>query len=139
MLTDYDNLPEFIPGLLQSHYKRIAKNRVQVLQKGAVKVFIFHVRMESLLEMEETPNQRIIFKQLEGDFVSYDGEWNFSATTDGTLLSYKARLAFKPFVPMLLAKSVLHNDLEEKFVAIEQEAIKGKYKDACPACTTCMH
>jgi ribosome-associated toxin RatA of RatAB toxin-antitoxin module len=126
MLTDYDDLPKFIPGLLESHYQRIAKNRVRVMQVGEVQVFIFHVQMESLLEMEETPNQRILFRQIKGDFVSYGGEWDFSGNADGTLVSYDAALSFKPYVPVLLARSILENDVKEKFAAIAQEAIARK-------------
>jgi ribosome-associated toxin RatA of RatAB toxin-antitoxin module len=122
MLTDYDGLPRFIPGLLQSHAERLAPNRVRVMQVGEVQVFIFGVRMQSLLDMEEVPDKRIQFRQLEGDFVSYDGQWDFSGAAGGTLLDYRATLSFKPYVPLLLAKSILEQDVQRKFVAIAREA-----------------
>jgi ribosome-associated toxin RatA of RatAB toxin-antitoxin module len=126
MLTDYDNLPKFIPGLLSSHQQRTAKHRVNVMQVGEVQVFIFHVRMQSLLEMQEFPDRRIIFRQVKGDFVSYGGEWDFSADDDGSRVDYQAALSFKPYVPLLLARSILENDVKEKFAAIGREAVTRK-------------
>lgn len=128
MLTDYDHLPSFIPGLLESHSRRVSGNTVMVRQVGEVQVFIFHVRMESLLDMEETPNRRILFKQVEGDLASYEGEWRLSATADGTLVDYDATLSFKPYVPLLLARSILRDDVRKKFVAIGKEAMARKRK-----------
>ena len=130
MLTDYDGLPKFIPGLLESHYQRIAPHRVRVHQVGEVQVFIFHMRMKSLLDMEEVPNRRIRFRQIKGDFESYRGEWEFSAIANGTRLAYKAALSFKPYVPLQLAKSILQHDVKRKFVAIAKEALARKLRGA---------
>jgi len=126
MLTDYNGLPKFIPGLLSSRPRRIAKHRVNVMQVGAVQVFIFHVRMKSLLDMQEAPDKRITFRQISGDFVSYGGEWNFSAKEDRTRIDYRANMTFKRYVPLLLARSILEHDVKEKFAAIGREALARK-------------
>ena len=128
MLTDYDHLTSFIPGLLESHAQRISANTVRVRQVGEVQVFLFQVKMESLLEMEEIPNQRILFRQLEGDMVAYRGEWRFSEVADGTLVGYDATLKFKPYVPLWLARSILNADIRKKFAAIAGEATARKHK-----------
>jgi len=126
MLTDYASLPEFIPGLLSIQYRRIAEHRVNVMQVGQVQVFIFHVRMQSLLEMQEVPDRRILFRQISGDFVAYDGEWDFSTDAAGTRVDYRATMSFKPYVPLLLARSILEHDVKEKFAAIGREATDRK-------------
>lgn len=128
MLTDYDHLPSFIPGLLQSSYERISANRVKVRQLGEVQVLFFHVQMNSLLEMEETPNQRIVFRQIEGDLASYGGQWDFAATEGGSRISYDSTMSFKGFVPLFIARSALRNEVEEQFAAIAKEALARKNK-----------
>ena len=128
MLTDYGRLPEFIPGLEESRAEPISRNEVRVLQVGEVPVLIFHVRMESLLDMEETPNRKVVFRQVRGDFASFGGEWDFSGLEGGALVSYKAEMSFKPYVPLVLAQSILDEDLKEKFEAISREA--ASHKDA---------
>jgi ribosome-associated toxin RatA of RatAB toxin-antitoxin module len=126
VLTDYDKLPDYIPGILESHAERISNNRVKVRQAGTVKVMFFNVRMETLQEIEEVPKERLIFKQIEGDLKSYRGEWNLSEVRNGTQLDYNAALTFKQFVPMFIAKSTLEQQMLKQFSAIAREAISSQ-------------
>jgi ribosome-associated toxin RatA of RatAB toxin-antitoxin module len=126
MLTDYDDLPEFVPGLLSSRASRISPNEALVDQLGQVKVLLFGVKMQSTLDMKETPDRRIRFRQVSGDFASYSGEWDFCEAKGGTLVGYHARMTFRPYVPLLLAKSILDADIERKFEAIGKEAGKRR-------------
>jgi ribosome-associated toxin RatA of RatAB toxin-antitoxin module len=131
MLTDYDELPGFVPGLLKSRATRISQNEVMVDQLGQVRVFLFDVKMESTLDMKETPDRRIRFRQVSGDFSSYVGEWDFSPAHGGTLVAYHARMTFGPYVPLALAKSVLDKDVTRKFEAIERAAVKSRDRLVC--------
>ncbi len=124
MLSDYAALPEFIPGLKESRPVRLSPTEASVVQIGEVQVFIFTVRMESKLDMRETPGKRITFRQVSGDFASYGGEWDFLGVQGGTRVSYRARMTFKPYVPLTLARSVLDEDVLKKFEAIEKEAAR---------------
>ncbi len=135
VLTDYEHLPDFIPGMLKTRVKRTAINQVNVWQLAEVQVLFFHVKMESTLDMEEVPNQRISFKQTAGDLKFYRGEWQLLNTLDGTQLRYDAQLEFKQFMPLFLARAVLENELEKRFIAIAQHALNKKYKfqSACEA------
>lgn len=136
MLTDYEKLPSFVPGLLESHARRLSGNRVRVRQLGEVHVFVFHLQTTSQLEMEETPNRHIGFRQLDGDMTeSYEGAWNFSAAGEGTEVGYRASMVFKSFVPVRLAKSVLQSEVREQFAAIAREAVRRKEQDP-PGCVT---
>lgn len=126
MLTDYEHLPDFIPGLLESHAKRLSAHLVRVRQVGKVMVFIFPMRIESLLDMEETPDRRITFQQVSGDMKFYRGEWRFTGEGAGTRVDYEATLGFHSYVPLQLARSVLRYDVKKKFASIAQEAALRK-------------
>jgi len=128
LLTDYKSLPSYIPGMLQIRYKRISPTRVDIWQQGEVEVLFFRVRLVSSLEMEETPERRIIFNQTGGDLESYNGEWSLLKTREGTKVSYNAAITLKPgyFIPAFLAKSVLENEVGKRFKAIAKESAKRK-------------
>lgn len=131
MLTDYDDLPKFIPGLVKSHAERISPDEVRVMQVGEVQAFLFRVEMSSTLDMTEFPGKRIVFRQVSGDFASYSGEWDFSSAKEGTEVRYRAKMTFRPYVPLAIAKWVLDSDVERKFVAIEREA-ESRKGAVCP-------
>lgn len=135
LLTDYDSLPNYVPGILETHYERTATNVVKVWQTGEVGVLFFHIKMETLLEMEEIPNQQILFRQIDGDLESYGGEWNFMEVPEGTRVVYMSALTLKHYIPAFMATSILENEISQRFDAIFKEAIarKGKTPSSCMA------
>ncbi|MDH4234918.1 MAG: SRPBCC family protein [Gallionella sp.] len=135
LLTDYESLPSYIPGMLQIRYKRISANRVNVWHQGEVQVLFFRVKVESSLEMEEIPERGIIFRQTEGDLESYRGEWNLMTAPAGTRVSYNALLSLKSdqYMPEFIVKSVLENEVRKRFDAIAKEASARKNK-VLPEC-----
>ena len=137
LLTDYKSLPNYIPGMLQIRDKRISPTRVDVWQQGEVEVLFFRVKLVSSLEMEEIPDQRIIFKQTDGDLESYSGEWNILKTNEGTKVSYNAAVTLKPeqLIPAFVAKSVLEKEVEKRFEALAKEASKRGNKTV-PECVS---
>lgn len=137
LLTDYKSLPSYIPGMLQVRDKRISPTRVDIWQEGEVEVLFFRVRLVSSLEMEETPNRRIVFTQTGGDLESYSGEWNLLNTGEGTEVSYNATITLKPeqFIPAFLAKSVLENEVRLRFEALARESSKRK-NEVVPECVS---
>lgn len=137
LLTDYKSLPGYIPGMLQVRYKRISPTRVDIWQEGEVEVLFFRVKLVASLEMEETPERRIVFRQTDGDLASYSGEWNLLKTPEGTEVTYSATITLKQeqFIPAFLAKSVLEKEVRLRFEALARESSKRKNKAApeCPA------
>ena len=128
LLADYSSLPGYIPGMLQIRQKRLTPNRVDIWQQGEVEVLFFKFKLESSLEMEETPGLRITFRQTEGDLESYSGEWNLLDTRQGTKVSYDASITLKQddFIPVFLAKKVLEKEVSVRFEAIAKEASARK-------------
>ena len=104
---------------------------VRIFQVGEVPVFIFHVSMESLLDMEETPNHKIAFRQIRGGFRVLRRGMGFLRIWGGTLVSYRAKMAFEPYVPLLLTRSILNEDVKEKFMAISRVAVSEKQAFEC--------
>lgn len=137
LLTDYKSLPGYVPGMLQIRDKRISPTRVNVWQEGEVEVLFFRVRIVSFLELEETPGQRIVFRQTGGDLESYSGEWSLLKTREGTTVNYNAAITLKPeqFIPAVLAKSVLENEVRKRFEALAKESARRKNK-VVPECVS---
>jgi ribosome-associated toxin RatA of RatAB toxin-antitoxin module len=122
MLTDYERLPRFIPGMEEDRAERMPDGTVRIYQRGRIQVMAFTVQVATVLEMQETPNRRITFRQLEGDLQAYSGEWRFTEVPDGTEVSYEAHMAFKLWVPMQFARTALEREVRDKFIAIGKEA-----------------
>ena len=128
LLTDYDTLPQYVPGVLETHHEYVASGVAKVWQTGDVRVWFFHIKMKSLLEIHEMPDREISFKQIEGDLKSYSGTWNLLEDAQGTAVLYKAELAFKKFTPVFMARMILEDEIKKRFAAIAKEATARKAK-----------
>jgi hypothetical protein len=102
---------------------------VKVWQVGEVEIWLLHFKIKSVLEIQEIPNQKISFKQLEGSLASYNGEWALQETPQGTHVHYMAELTFRHFMPVFLARIVLEDEIKKRFAAFAKEAEERKNKN----------
>jgi len=133
LLTDYASLPGYIPGMLKVSFERLSDSMVKIRQVGEAKLLLFSVKVELLLEMEEIPNQRILFKLIEGDLEAYSGEWRLQEVSEGTKLFYSAALIFDQYVPTFWGRSMLEDEVSKRFEAVVKEA-KARKSRVYPQC-----
>jgi hypothetical protein len=124
LLTDYDSIPSYMPGVLATSHTYLDKGLAKVRQTGQVTLLVFHFDVTSLLEVREMPNESITFRQLEGNLGSYSGSWTLSEKNAVTRVSYRAELTFRHFMPVFLAKLLLHDEIKSRFAAIAREAAR---------------
>jgi len=135
LLTDYNSLPDYIPGMLEVSFVRLSDTVVKVSQVAEAKILFFSIEVKTVLEMEEIPNQRILFKLLEGDLKAYSGEWSLQEVPEGTKLTFNASLIFDRYIPTFLGRSILEDETAKRFaaVAIEAAARKNRTYPNCDA------
>ena len=135
LLTDYASLPDYIPGMVEIGVERLSGTTVKIRQVGKARIWFFSIRVELLLEMEETPNRLIVFKLIEGDLEAYSGEWRLQEAPEGTRLTFSAALIFDQYVPAFLGRSILEDEVSQRFDAVvkEAEARKGRVYPGCAA------
>jgi hypothetical protein len=134
LLTDYASLPDFIPGMLEVSFTRLGKSKVKIRQVGETELWFFDIRMELLLEMEEFPDSRILFKLVEGDMEAYSGVWNLLDAPEGTSLRYSATLKFDRYIPTFPGRALLADEAQKRFEAVVKEAVARKSR-VHPNCT----
>lgn len=82
VLTDYDNLAEFIPNLAASERIKLPPNAppnvVRVRQVGYKRMLYMCLHAESVLDLIEKPCSEIQFRQVAGDFERFQGKWMLS-------------------------------------------------------------
>lgn len=133
LLTDYANLPNYIPGIVEIGIERLSDTSVKIRQVGKARVWFFNIRMEMLLEMQETPNRLITFRLIEGDLDSYSGEWRLQEVPEGTEVTFSAALIFDRFMPTFLGQSILEDEVLQRIKAVVKEAAarKGRAYSNC--------
>lgn len=147
ILTDYDRLADFIPGLAVSQVLDKRKNFARLLQIGQQNLaFGLKFNAKGVVdcyekEFESLPyGQRrdIEFKMIEGDFVLFEGKWSIEQSTDGghqesvgqryhTTLSYAVDVEPKMWLPVQLVEGRLCKEIKMNLFCLREAAQKASH------------
>ena len=124
VLTDYDRLSDFIPGMHSSRTVSRSNHRVIVDQNGDAKLLFFSFPMHVRLEIEEFPYERIISHAIEGNFKEMSGEYILEARGRRLLLRYSGSLTPDFSIPPLIGTILVRKFVEKRFGAMVDEIVR---------------
>lgn len=124
VLTDYDGLGRFVPGMRSRLLERSGPRTALVDQETTVAFLGIRRSQRVLLRLDESPNHRLGFDDVaHGDFASYHGAWTLEAGPEGTEVRYEA--AARPvWVPPLVGAPVLTGTVETLLGALRREMVR---------------
>ncbi|XP_054801495.1 uncharacterized protein LOC129305510 [Prosopis cineraria] len=147
ILTDYERLADFIPGLAVSELLEKGENYARLFQVGEQNLaFGLKFNAKGVVdcyekELESLPSgmkRDIEFKMTEGDFQLFEGKWSIlQSNSNGesleesevqeskTTLSYIVDVKPKMWMPVGLIESRLCNEIKKNLISIRDEARKA--------------
>ncbi|MBA3016576.1 MAG: cyclase [Desulfobacteraceae bacterium] len=127
VLTDYDNLKNFIPNIIESGLLKDKGDEKIIVQTGRTEIFLFKKTSHIKLKVKEEYSKHIYFEQVGGDFKVYKGEWilEYYQEAQGTFLTFKSEVKPDFFAPLSITRYVQKRDLP-----IILEAIKGRVESS---------
>lgn len=124
VLTDYDHLADFIPGMRVSRVVARDKDAVVVEQKGEATLLFFTFPMEVRLAVNEFPYDRITSHAVAGNFRGMRNAYYLEARRGRIRLSYSGRMTPDFLVPPLIGTIVLRMNVEKQFGALVDEIVR---------------
>ncbi len=123
ILTDYENIDEFIPGMERSEViKSYPRGAIVLEQEGAVSIFPFTFRSRILLQIREDPMKRITFEMIEGDFDSYRGSWTLKRSGSTVIVGLTINASYPVRIPRFFISRSLSRIARNSLSAIAEEA-----------------
>ena len=121
VLTDYEDIPHFMPGVEASVIKERGAGRAVVEQEAVSRLMMFKKRVYLLLEVVEGPDTLEFHDRSGRSFTRYEGKWELCASNRGTWISYEltAQPAFD--VPEFLLKRLLKRDAAQMIDGLRRE------------------
>jgi len=121
VLTDYDNLARFIPGLSRSAVQARSANRVVVEQKGEARFLVFSYPIEVRLEVIESPTDSITSRAIEGNLKRLRGRYELRRAGGGIQLRYTGEFEPDFGLPPIIGTLAVRTMVEEQFGAMVAE------------------
>jgi ribosome-associated toxin RatA of RatAB toxin-antitoxin module len=131
VLTDYEALPRFIPGITRSTVREKQGGRVVLEQSGEARFFIFSFPIDVRLEVTESPPDWIASHSIAGNLRRMTGRYDVAAdVARGTCtLHYRGLLEPAFALPPIVGVAAMRSLIEEQFTAmvaeIERRAAAG--------------
>jgi ribosome-associated toxin RatA of RatAB toxin-antitoxin module len=124
VLTDYDRLSDFIPGMHSSRTVSRSKHSVIVDQSGEARLLIFAFPIQMRLEIEEFPYERIVSRAIEGNFKEMRGAYTLEVRGRRLLLHYSGSLTPDFSIPPLIGTIMMRKFVEKCFGAMVDEIMR---------------
>ncbi len=126
VLTDYDRIATFVPGLTVSRLINGTGEPLLLEQQGELRFPVFHVRFDVVARVEEHPYHTIRFRAIRGNMTEMSGEWNVEAigADEGSRLRYHVRVVPEFWVPPVLGPALLKRNFNEQFEALTREMMR---------------
>jgi ribosome-associated toxin RatA of RatAB toxin-antitoxin module len=121
VLTDYEQIPRYMPDVRTSRILERTDDRVVVEQEAVARMLVFSKRVHLVLEVEEGP-AAIRFRDRSGrSFTRYEGTWTLREQDGRAIVTYEltAKPAFD--VPEFLLLRLLKRDADRMIERLQAE------------------
>jgi len=110
VLSDYEQIPRFMPDVRTSLVLERSEGRFLVEQEAVARFMMFSKRVHLLLDVAEQPDSLTFRDRCGKSFSLYEGAWTVREAEGVTIVTYelKARPSFD--VPEFLLKRLLKRD-----------------------------
>jgi hypothetical protein len=121
VLTDYEAIPRFMPGVRRSVVVERTGLRALVEQEAVARMLMFSKRVHLLLEVDEDPSV-IRFRDRAGrSFKRYEGSWSLAAAGPRTTVTYELTAQPSFEVPEFILRRLLARDAKRMIEGLRLE------------------
>ena len=121
VLTDYERLPQFIPGISKSIVQAREANRVVVEQTGEARFLVFSFPIEVRLEVRESPQTSVVSRAVAGNLRRMEGRYELHLEGGSVRLRYTGEMEPDFGIPRVLGTLLVRSMVEEQFTAMVAE------------------
>jgi ribosome-associated toxin RatA of RatAB toxin-antitoxin module len=122
-LTDYERLPDFVPGLKKSKVISRRGSTVVVEQSGEARFLMFTFPIDVTLEAVESPPYSIKVRALSGNLRHFEGGYQVAPEQGGRriVLTWVGTIIPDVSLPPLIGEVVMRMRIEDQFAGMVRE------------------
>ena len=124
VLTDYNNLARFVPGMRSSRIVSASGEPLLLEQKGESGLLLFRVPIEVVSRVEEAPLSSIRFQSVGGNLTNQRGEWALERHDHATRVSYRANITPGFPLPPLIGPAIVSRDVRIMVESVGREMLR---------------
>lgn len=124
VLTDYNNLASFVPGMRSSRIVSVPGEPLLLEQKGESGFLLFRVPIEVVSRIEEASLNTIRFQSVGGNLTNKRGEWALERHDHATRVGYRASIIPAFLLPPLIGPAIVGRDVRIMVESVGREMLR---------------
>lgn len=121
VLTDFDRLSDFIPGMQSSRLVSSPGEPLLLRQVGRTKVAFSEYTFEVTLAVTVDPPREITFRRVAGNLQRMEGTWRIAGDGARCRINYRADIQPGFWVPPLLGPLLMRSQVDRQLEGLESE------------------
>ena len=124
VLTDYDKLASFVPGMRSSRIVSAPGEPLLLEQKGESGFLLLKVPIEVVSRVDEAPLTTIRFRSVGGNLTSQTGEWALERHDHATWVRYSANIAPGFPLPPIIGPAIVGREVRIMVESVASEMLR---------------
>jgi len=121
VLTDFDRLAEFIPGMLSSSIVSAPGEPLRLRQSGRTRLAFSEYAFDVTLAVELDAPREITFRRVAGSLQRMHGRWLVAGDAVRCTIDYQADIELGLWAPPLIGSMVMRNQVARQVEGLESE------------------
>ena len=121
VLTDYENLQRFVPGMQSARILSARGEPLLLEQKGESGISFFKVTTTTVSRIVETPKSEIRFDLVSGNLKQMRGAWTLQPHDHATTVKYRAQVVPEFALPPLIGPAVMEQNIRTMVEGVARE------------------
>ncbi|MPZ19506.1 MAG: hypothetical protein GEV06_16540 [Luteitalea sp.] len=121
VLTDYEQIPQFMPEVRRSIVREHSASRALVEQEAVARILLFSKRLHLVLEVHEQGDVIHFCDTAADSFTRYEGLWRVHEHDAGTTVTYELTVQPAFTVPPFLFTRLVKRDAEHMIERLRTE------------------
>lgn len=132
VLTDFDRLADFIPGMQSSRIVSPPGEPLLLRQVGRTKVAFSEYTFDVTLAVTVDPPREITFRRVAGNLERMDGGWRIAGDTARCRIDYRADIEPGFWVPPLVGPLIMRSQVARQLEGLEAEIARRAQQARVP-------
>lgn len=124
VLTDYNSLASFVPGMRSSRIVSAPGEPLLVEQKGESGFLFFRAPIAVVVRVEEVPFGAVRFQSVGGNLTNKRGEWDLQRHDHATRVNYRTNITPGFLLPPLIGPAIVGRDVRIMLESVAREMLR---------------
>jgi carbon monoxide dehydrogenase subunit G len=132
VLTDFNNLSDFMPGIQSSKVSNKMGNTMHVSQRGGTQFGLFSYSIDTVGEVNLTPFSKIHHRMISGNMQKMEETTMLVQEGDLTRITHSADIIPGFWILRFAGQSFIENEARQRFIQTRNEIIRRSSLESSP-------